>query len=160
MGDGLQLSEANDLRDLRAVVYSDLLHGTFRGLTFDDWKVLLDVADSIDARADQVVLRQGMTDQGIFIVADGMVRVERVESDARQSHLAVLGVGEVFGEMSFLESCEASASVIAISDSELVHIDSAQVTALLEADTDLAARFYRALALTLSDRLRRTSTLV
>jgi len=153
-------AEVGNLKDLRAVVYGDLLRGTFRGLSRDDWRRLLDVADSVHLEAGRTVLRQGLAGQGIFIVAEGMVQVARAGMDERSTDLAELGVGEVFGEMSYLEDREASASVITAAPTELVRIDAAKVTALLDADAALAARFYKALALALSDRLRRTNTLV
>lgn len=157
---GNTFESASDLTDFRVVVYRDLLSGTFRHLSVEDWKKLLPVATSSHVRKDKVVLWQGMPGQGLFIVAEGVVRVVHVGSDERQTRLATLGAGEVFGEMSFLEKSVSSASVMTDVSTELIHIDTKVLLSLFEADHEFEARFYRSLALALSNRLRRTNYLV
>ena len=65
--------------------------------------------------------------------------------------------GELFGEMSFLEEAGASASVVADDEVEVDVIPGEHVRRLLDSLPGFAARFYHSLAVTLSERLRRTS---
>jgi CRP-like cAMP-binding protein len=60
------------------------------------------------------------------------------------------------GEMSFIDARPPSATVTAAQDSAVLAIPRPQLVAKLDQDTAFAARFYRALATFLSDRLRGT----
>lgn len=86
----------------------------------------------------------------LFFVLDGDVAV--TAGDGRR--VARLEIGEVVGEMSFVEEQLPQTTVEAISDTRVLAIGHAVIRARLAADTAFAARFYRALALFLSSRLR------
>ena len=68
--------------------------------------------------------------------------------------VARLAIGDIAGEMSFVEKRLPTASVIAAGAAEVLAVPRAAIEARFEADTGFAARFYRALAVFLSDRLR------
>src|SRR6185436_6178421 len=70
--------------------------------------------------------------------------------------IANLMCGEVAGEMSFLDSRPPSASVRALEKCSVLAIPKSRLSQKLETDTAFAARFYRALGVFLSDRLRNT----
>jgi len=100
------------------------------------------------------VIRQG-TDAGkLFIVLGGELQVV----GASGAELARIGVGEVVGEMSFVEARPPSASVRTLSESMLFEIPRDALSQKLDQDAPFAARFYRALAVFLSDRLRAASS--
>jgi CRP-like cAMP-binding protein len=65
-----------------------------------------------------------------------------------------VGVGEICGEMSFLDDVPASANVIAQQDVEAFFLDRPTLEKLFELFPHLASRFYRSLATNLSHRLR------
>ena len=69
--------------------------------------------------------------------------------------LALVGEGDICGEMSFLEGTIASASVIADTDVEVLAIQWTKLQQLFDLYPHLGSRFYRSLALNLSRRLRR-----
>ncbi len=71
--------------------------------------------------------------------------------------VARLTTGDVIGEMSFVEKRPPSASVRALDNAHVLAIPRDAILAAFEADHGFAARFYRALAVFLSDR-RRTAT--
>ena len=56
--------------------------------------------------------------------------------------------------MSFVDSRPTSAKVTAIADSWVLSISKTDIAKKLQQDTAFAARFYRAIALVLSDRMR------
>ena len=60
------------------------------------------------------------------------------------------------GEMSFVDAGPPGATVTALEDSAVLAIPRSQLSAKLEQDSGFAARFYRAIATFLSDRLRAT----
>jgi bacteriocin-type transport-associated protein len=90
----------------------------------------------------------------VYIVLEGRLRVSLPGNDALT--LAKLGAGEIVGEMSFVDDRPPSANVTATEPSVVLSIPHADLEAKLGADAGFASRFYRALAVFLSDRLRST----
>jgi CRP/FNR family transcriptional regulator, cyclic AMP receptor protein len=70
--------------------------------------------------------------------------------------IARLGVGEIVGEMSLLDSAPPSATVVANGDCMALFLDKDVLLQRLETDAAFGARFYKALAVFLADRLRGT----
>jgi CRP-like cAMP-binding protein len=102
---------------------------------------------------DQLVFDQNVSVRAIFLIDDGSVRVERQDRGA-MIPLAVLGAGEFFGEMSFVDGTPTSARVIADEPTRLRVIDTATVDSLTKADPAFAARLYRSIAAILAERVR------
>ena len=105
---------------------------------------------------DQVVFDQNVSLRAIFLIDDGSVRVERQDRGAMVP-LAVLGAGEFFGEMSFVDGTPTSARVVAEEPTRLRVIDTATVDNLTKADPGFAGRLYRSIAAILAERLRLAS---
>jgi CRP-like cAMP-binding protein len=122
-------------------------------LTEQDWQMLAEKSRLVTYNDNETILEKGELPEAIFIVEDGMVRVERSPG----SVIVRRGPGVVFGEISFLESKGASASVIADGRAEVSVIDKPYVQQLLDANPDFATRFYKTLALTLAFRLRQAA---
>jgi len=105
---------------------------------------------------DQLVFDQNVPLRAIFLIDDGSVRVERHDRGAMVP-LAVLGAGEFFGEMSFVDGTPTSARVVADEPTRLRVIDTTTVDNLTKADPAFAARLYRSIAAILAERLRLAS---
>ncbi len=125
-------------------------------LNVADREALLAAAYRKSFETDEVILREGETRNAIFVIYSGQARVERSHMDI-DVEIARLGVGEIFGEMGFIEGFEASASVVADETSEIGVIDAQRVQALIDADPYFYGRFYQSLAQILSRRLRATT---
>jgi len=96
-----------------------------------------------------LLIEEGRHIRELFIVTHG-----RFDVSANGKTFSHLSVGDVMGEMSFVEKQGPVATVTA---SEAARVLAVPQNALLEAfrvDQGFAARFYRALAVFLSDRLR------
>jgi CRP-like cAMP-binding protein len=100
-----------------------------------------------------VLVEQGRPVADLFIVLQGEVEVEV----AGVGVVARRGAGEIIGEMSFVDSAPPSATVRASEPTVVFAVAKAVMAARLAADTGFAARFYRALALYLADRLRQAT---
>jgi CRP-like cAMP-binding protein len=105
---------------------------------------------------DQIILDENVPTRAIFFIEEGLVRVERQDRGAMVP-LATLGVGDFFGEMSFVDGVATSARVVSEEPSQLRIIDAATVDRLAGKDPHLAARLYRSIAAILAQRLRLTS---
>lgn len=96
------------------------------------------------------LIEAGREVKHLFFVIDGTLSV--LLRDGRR--VAELSVGDVVGEMSFVEKRPPSASVAADTETRLLAVARKTILDRFEEDTAFAARFYRALAVFLSDRLR------
>jgi CRP/FNR family transcriptional regulator, cyclic AMP receptor protein len=105
-------------------------------------------------RRGDVIIRQRVPVESLYIVLSGEFSV----TDERMggAELARLGSGEIVGEMSFIDAAPPSATVRAEAEGLVLALRRDALQRKLEGDTAFAARFYRALAIFLSDRLRAT----
>ena len=105
----------------------------------------------------EVVLEQGVRLRAIFVIDQGAVRIERGRGKA-ETVLAVLGPGQFFGEMSFIDGAPTSARVIANVPTTLRMIDIGTLDNLTNVDPTFGARLYQSIAAIVVERLRTTST--
>jgi len=100
-----------------------------------------------------VLIAEGQPSAFLFFVLDGRARV-RVGGGVV---VAELGAGEVVGEMSFVDSAPPSATVEAEAGCVVLRLEKRRIEDRLKQQPAFAARFYRALAIFLADRLRSTT---
>jgi CRP/FNR family transcriptional regulator, cyclic AMP receptor protein len=105
-------------------------------------------------RRGEVLIRQGIAIDSVYILLSGLFQVVDDRGGGRE--LARLGSGEIVGEMSFIDLRPPVATVSAVEDGVVLGIPKPALRQKLESDTGFAARFYRALAIFLSDRMRAT----
>jgi CRP/FNR family cyclic AMP-dependent transcriptional regulator len=103
--------------------------------------------------AGHVLITEGAANEFVYIVLDGTLGIY-VSADGREMKVAERGVGDILGEMSFIEDLPASATVKAEQESILFTMPKSVLADHLEVDRDFAARFYRGIAISLSYRLR------
>jgi len=107
-----------------------------------------------EVSAGSVLVHEGRPLDSMFIVLEGQLAVST--SRVAGKDLARLMCGEVVGEMSFLDSRPPSASVRALGKCSVLSVSKDRLLEKLGSDTAFAARFYHALGVFLSDRLRST----
>lgn len=100
------------------------------------------------------LIKKGEPIDNLYIVLTGQLSVFGEEEN---DIVANLGSGEIVGEMSFLESRPPSVSVSAITPTSLFVISKEMISQRMAAHPDFRANFYYALALFLSNRLRKTT---
>ena len=77
-------------------------------------------------------MREGATGRSLYQVISGRVEVQKEVQPGHSIHVAELGPGEVFGEMTLFQGAPRSATVRALEDSRLLRVDRAGVRELLE----------------------------
>jgi len=125
-------------------------------LSNQDWELLLEKAETRLYQPGDVILQMGEQSQALYLINKGQVQVEQRSGRV----LAYHGSGAVFGEVSFLQGREASASVIAVDNVEVHIMHLMHVNSLLNSVPGLATRFYQTLAVTLAQRLQKASELL
>ena len=126
----------------------------FLGILSDtdiDWMITHGTRRTVPA--GRVLIQEGATSEAVYVVVDGALSVSVASLGGRE--IARLLSGEIVGEMSFVDSRPPSATVTALEDSLVLALPRASLQARLE-EVDFAARFYRAIAVFLADRLRST----
>lgn len=116
-----------------------------------EWTLREGVKRGVSAGTRLVVERQPL--ESIFIVLSGSFSVQ-----VGRQRVARLLAGDIVGEMSFVDSRPPSATVVADEDSWVLDIPKAEVRMRLADEPAFAGRFYRAVAVFLSSRLRETDT--
>lgn len=122
----------------------------------EETSALLDAAPSRIFDVGNVVVEQNTTLQEMFVIQRGSVGVER-DNGSQSVDLAILGKGEFFGEISFVDGAPTSATVIARQPTEVKVLTPDLIAKMDETDPTFGSRFYRSLASILAERLRKTS---
>jgi CRP/FNR family transcriptional regulator, cyclic AMP receptor protein len=104
------------------------------------------------ARGD-VLFREGDTGDRVYVVIDGKVKLGRTSSDGRENLLAILGPGQMFGELSLFDPGPRSATVTAVTDTVLLSLANEDMLTWLTGRPEVA----RGLLLQLGQRLRRSN---
>ncbi len=103
------------------------------------------------------VVKAGDEGDALYIIKSGTVRVSKAGFNGDDELLALLGEGEHFGELSILDREIRSADITANEKCSLVEISADEIKRLLSDDSKVAAKIYKAFAVTLSKRLRESN---
>lgn len=101
------------------------------------------------------LIRKGEPIENLYIVLSGQLSITDGLND---KNIALIGAGEVVGEMSFLESRPPSVSVIAAETTTVYCISRELMNSRLASNLEFRANFYYAISLFLSNRLRKTTS--
>ncbi|HTL56218.1 MAG TPA: cyclic nucleotide-binding domain-containing protein [Candidatus Limnocylindrales bacterium] len=112
-----------------------------------DW--LIGNGSSERVSKGSVLVDEGRPIRALYIVLDGSFEV-------LLSHAALgrMGAGEILGEISFVDSRPPTTTVRALTDATVFALPRDLLALKLKGDPGFASRFYRALAMFLSHRLR------
>jgi CRP/FNR family cyclic AMP-dependent transcriptional regulator len=137
---------------LRAVIDADALARLplFEGLSRSDLSRLLGHLHEKPFPAGTNVLIAEQPGEAVYVILMGSVKVHAVHPNGTEVVLAVLGAGEVLGEMSAADSLGRSASVVTLEETDLLWMDRRTFGASVDSSTILA----RNLAEVLSKRVR------
>ncbi len=131
------------------------LSTVFRELPGDDRSALLEKFISTEIPLGKVIIEEGKPGLGLFVVLRGEVEVKKRDGDTLVP-IALLGVGDVFGEISLIQDVPTTATVIAGNDVELLFLSRKEFDRYVEGHPELRKR----LADISSERLRETARLM
>ena len=130
----------------------------FRGL---DNKVL-DALDQVSVRqrvqAGEVIFTAGAAGHDLMLIARGEIKIDLPIPHQKPIHLATLGRGQFFGEMSFLDAHEHSADVTALTDVDLISLNRTDFVHIIRNEPEIGSKVLRALAMAIADRLRHANS--
>ncbi|MCF2873153.1 MULTISPECIES: cyclic nucleotide-binding domain-containing protein [unclassified Tenacibaculum] len=108
-----------------------------------------------DLEAGDRLIRKGEAIENLYIVLSGQLSIT---DGLSEKNIALIGAGEIVGEMSFLESRPPSVSVIATQSTSVYSISRKLMDNRLSDNLEFKANFYYAISLFLSNRLRKTTS--
>jgi len=105
------------------------------------------------ASGERIIEAGARGERDLFVIVSGDLEVYRAVG-AREQRLALLGAGDLVGEMSFVDGGPRSASVRALTPSRVLRVRPADLDELRERAPAAALGFMREIARILSFRLR------
>jgi CRP-like cAMP-binding protein len=145
--------------DLPLMPGADLLQRVplFKTLGFQETMSLSQITHVMRKDEGATILEQDSLGSALFIIKEGKAAVRRREASGEVRELAVLGAGELFGEMSLIEDQLVSADVVALSAIEVLVLPRRDFENLLAKQPALAAKIYKTFCRALSDKLRKAN---
>ena len=104
-------------------------------------------------RRGEVLFNEGDSGDRLYILLTGKVKLGHTSVDGRENLLAVLGPGEVVGELTLFDPGPRSTTATAVATTELLALEHNQLMGFIDSHPTLAKDMLRALAV----RLRRTN---
>lgn len=128
----------------------------FRGLDDEAVRALSSSLTETKLRRGEVLFREGDSGDRLYIMTEGKVKLGRSSSDGRENLLAILGPGQMFGELSLFDPGPRSATVTAVTDCTMQSLSHAELISWLDGRPEVA----RGLLAQLAGRLRRANDVV
>ena len=98
----------------------------FANLDDAAFALLTDDIQEIDLSRNAVLFYEGDQDDQLFAVLSGKVKLGRTAADGRENMVAIMGPGDVFGEMALFDPSPRSTNAVAVSETRLAAIKHAQ----------------------------------
>ncbi|HUS62135.1 MAG TPA: Crp/Fnr family transcriptional regulator [Acidimicrobiales bacterium] len=133
---------------------ADLLSRTelFRELVSDALEELVAAAEPRSLSRNEVIFDEGDPSTHLYVVRSGRIAIGNKSVDGRESVVALMGEGDIFGELGFFDGGTRSAGARAIEPSEVISLPNQPVHDILDRNPDV---LWRVVAM-LARRLRST----
>ncbi|WP_313407045.1 Crp/Fnr family transcriptional regulator [Aeromicrobium sp.] len=128
----------------------------FNGLDDDASGALESSMSTVTLRRGEILFGEGDEGDQLYVVIDGKIKLGRRSVDGRENLIAILGPGQMFGELSFFDPGPRSATATAVTDVELRSLGHSALNPVLQSHPDVAYALLNQLA----GRLRRTNEVV
>ena len=121
----------------------------------DDGAAAALMASTVEKRLakGQELFHEGEQGDQMFVVTEGKVKLGHTSADGRESLLAILGPGELLGELSLFDPGPRTATATALTDATFVAVGHSALRPWLAGRPEVAEALLQALA----QRLRRTN---
>ena len=128
----------------------------FQSLTDDEIKQVEEKMVLRDFRNKEYILREGNENYNIFIIKEGVVRVDTFNNNNRRQTLSFLKEGDFFGEIAIFTSADVSANVVSVVNSKIFTLKKDDIDELIIKIPQLA----RNIIYYLADRVRKADQVI
>jgi CRP-like cAMP-binding protein len=128
-------------------------------MTEEQRKALAAVMTLRDLAQGEVIVREGESDDHLYLVVSGGVAVVKASGGGSDDEvtLNVIRPGEVVGELSFLDGATRYASLVALDGTRVIGLSRGALEGLLDTNPQLVYRVMRAIVRVVHDLQRRLS---
>ena len=128
----------------------------FRGLPEEALSAVAQRAGIRKLASGEVLIRKGDAGDSLFMIHDGWVKIVTQDANGDELIINKCGPGETIGEMALLDQAPRSATVIAISEAEVLELKQDAFQEILNQRPDMAMALIRGY----SSRLRFSTTYI
>jgi len=137
------LQRANELRAM----------GLFRHFADDQLIALAKVVEPINIENGDVVFHEDQEGTDLFLTREGRVHITKQTPIGTQV-LTTFGAGTLFGEVSYIDKLERSATALGVGDGSLYRVDSNKLDQAIRLDRELGVSLLWSFWQTLADKVR------
>lgn len=123
----------------------------------DQRAALASVMTLRDLAQGEVLVREGDTDDHLYVVASGVLGIVKAAGTPNEVILNAVSPGDVVGELSFLDGATRFASLTAMSETRVLGLSRGDLEGLLDKNPQLVYRVMRAIVRVVHDIQRRLS---
>lgn len=105
---------------------------TFRFLTKEEMRQLLNVSEIEKYDPDEKIISQGDKQHCIYAIVDGSVKVTVQERNEKEAYICTIGSGEVFGEAGIFTEVRRTANVICLNETILFKISRSSLISFIK----------------------------
>ena len=120
----------------------------FSNLDQDQIEIIAETSERLQFAKGQTIIKQGESDNRLFIIADGVVSIELNQADGSKTELGRLGVGEFFGEMALMTGEPRTADASALRSTLLLVVQKQTIKNIFSENNN----FYNEMAKVLAER--------
>ncbi|HPB73235.1 MAG TPA: Crp/Fnr family transcriptional regulator [Phycicoccus sp.] len=128
----------------------------FAGLDQESAESLIAEMSATHMERGDILFHEGDQGDRLFIIGEGKIKLGRTSADGRENLLAILGPGEMFGELSLFDPGTRTATATAVAETQVLALSTEQLREYLASRPQVALTLLAALA----RRLRRTNDVV
>jgi len=125
----------------------------FAALDDSDVSALRSTMSTTRLQRGEVLFREGQRGDRLYVIVNGKIKLGRSSTDGRENLMAILGPGEMFGELSLFDPGPRTATATAVADTELIGMGNESLHEYLKDRPAVSLALLGALA----RRLRRTN---
>lgn len=112
----------------------------FKTLKDEEIQAIAKASDQKKFSPKSIIIEQYEKPQAVYLIFKGLVRVYRIAECGEEVNLAILGPGEVIGEMSLLDESERSATVEALQETEALFLTKGNFDKILAQNPQIARK--------------------
>ncbi len=129
----------------------------FHGLSSRQLGRVIRILQKRDYAQNEILFKEGSLGKAVFVIRSGKVQLTRGAPSKKHRELAVLGPGDVFGEMALLEESERTATAVMIESGEIYLLYTTVLDRLTHQHPNTGTKIFKNMAMILSRHLRRTN---
>lgn len=118
----------------------------FELLKDEDRRELANVVDAVKLNAGETLFNAGEPGESLFVVRSGSIELYIKDTAGQKIVLTIADEGNLFGELSLLDSGPRTATAIALSDTELLVLDRDDLLLLFQKRPDAALNMLAAMS--------------